>query len=144
MAAVQGLLKKHEAFEADLSIHLGYCDEIVTIGQVLIREENHHEDKIVQRCDQVCYYFVLLKKYFHDVQNLLSKQLLSKIHDLKVLASQRKPSLLDNSAYLQFIWKADVVDSWIADKEAHVISSDFGHDLSSVQILLTKQVSFIV
>jgi spectrin alpha len=37
------------------------------------------------------------------------------------------------------MWKADVVESWIADKENHVRSEDFGRDLSSVQTLLTKQ-----
>ena len=45
----------------------------------------------------------------------------------------------DNSAYLQFMWKTDVVESWIADKENHVRSEDFGRELSSVQTLLTKQ-----
>merc|ERR1711981_1447582 len=39
-------------------------------------------------------------------------------------------------------WKADVVESWIADKEAHVRSDEFGRDLSSVQTLLTKQETF--
>jgi phage terminase Nu1 subunit (DNA packaging protein) len=45
------------------------------------------------------------------------------------------------SAFLQFIWKTDVVESWIADKETQVRSEDYGRDLSSVQTLLTKQVS---
>merc|ERR1712156_679381 len=48
----------------------------------------------------------------------------------------------DNSAYLQFMWKADVVESWIADKESYVRSDEFGRDLSSVQTLLTKQETF--
>jgi len=49
---------------------------------------------------------------------------------------------MDNSAYLQFMWKADVVESWIADKETHVRSEEFGRDLSTVQTLLTKQETF--
>merc|ERR1712029_1202799 len=36
----------------------------------------------------------------------------------------------------------DVVESWIADKEAYVRSTDMGRDLSSVQTLLTKQETF--
>ena len=40
------------------------------------------------------------------------------------------------------MWKADVVESWIADKETHVKSEDFGRDLSTVQTLLTKQETF--
>ena len=64
------------------------------------------------------------------------------MHNLGELANVRKSQLLDNSAYLQFMWKADVVESWIADKEAHVRSDEFGRDLSSVQTLLTKQETF--
>merc|ERR1712241_952043 len=63
-------------------------------------------------------------------------------YNLGELANVRKSNLLDNSAYLQFMWKADVVESWIADKEAHVKSDEFGRDLSSVQTLLTKQETF--
>merc|ERR1712241_1459493 len=48
----------------------------------------------------------------------------------------------DNSAYLQFMWKADVVESWITDKETYVRSTDMGRDLSSVKTLLTKQETF--
>merc|ERR1719210_334613 len=64
------------------------------------------------------------------------------MYNLGELANVRKTNLLDNSAYLQFMWKADVVESWIADKEAHVRSDEFGRDLSSVQTLLTKQETF--
>ena len=54
----------------------------------------------------------------------------------------RKANLKDNADYLCFMWKADVVESWIADKEAHVKSDEYGRDLSSVQTLLTKQETF--
>ena len=40
------------------------------------------------------------------------------------------------------MWKADVVETWIVDKEAYVSTDDFGRDLSSVQTLLTKQETF--
>lgn len=40
------------------------------------------------------------------------------------------------------MWKADVVESWIADKETHVKSEEYGRDLSTVQTLLTKQETF--
>merc|ERR1711899_529895 len=69
-------------------------------------------------------------------------QLRNKMYNLGELANVRKTNLLDNSAYLQFMWKADVVESWIADKEAHVRSNDLGRDLSTVQTLLTKQETF--
>merc|ERR1712051_750968 len=95
MAAVQGLLKKHDAFETDLSVHTERCTEICSgQGQQLIEDRNHHADSIVQRCDQ----------------------LRNKMYNLGELANVRKQNLLDNSAYLQFMWKADVKESWIADK----------------------------
>jgi spectrin alpha len=64
-----------------------------------------------------------------------------KLNSLSDAANRRKAGLIDNSAFLQFIWKTDVVESWIADKETQVRSEDYGRDLSSVQTLLTKQVS---
>ena len=120
MAAVQGLLKKHDAFETDLSVHNEKVNEINTAGQKLIEARNHHSSNIVQRCD-------LLR---------------NKMHNLAELANVRKQNLLDNSAYLQFMWKADVVESWIAEKESYVRSNEFGRDLSTVKTLLTKQETF--
>merc|ERR1712123_198087 len=101
MAAVQGLLKKHDAFETDISVHGDRCTDICEAGQQLIDERNHHADSIAQRCEQ----------------------LRNKMYNLGELANVRKTNLLDNSAYLQFMWKADVVES-------------------SVQTLLSKQETF--
>lgn len=120
MAAVQGLLKKHDAFETDFSAHRDRCCDIWEHGESLVSNKNHHADSISQRC----------------------VQLQKKLDNLSALAGRRKNALLDNSAYLQFMWKADVVESWIADKENHVKSEEFGRDLSTVQTLLTKQETF--
>ncbi|KAK9736587.1 Spectrin repeat [Popillia japonica] len=122
MAAVQGLLKKHDAFEMDFQAHRERCKDISEAGKKLVAEGNHHADSINQRC----------------------QQLQTKLDHLAALAARRKAKLIDNSAYLQFMWKADVVESWIADKESHVKNEDFGRDLdlSSVQTLLTKQETF--
>ncbi|XP_032452714.1 spectrin alpha chain isoform X2 [Nasonia vitripennis] len=120
MAAVQGLLKKHDAFETDFAAHGERCREIREAGEGLIAAGNHRAEAIEQRC----------------------QQLGAKLEQLGALAARRKTRLNDNSAYLQFMWKADVVESWIADKETHVRSEEFGRDLSSVQTLLTKQETF--
>ncbi len=45
-------------------------------------------------------------------------------------------------ATISFVFSADVVESWIADKENYVRSEEFGRDLSTVQTLLTKQETF--
>merc|ERR1719193_3056277 len=120
MAAVQGLIKKHDAFEGDISVHGDRCTDVCEAGQNLISEKNHHSEAITQRCEQ----------------------LRNKMFNLGELATVRKANLKDNADYLCFMWKADVVESWIADKEAHVRSDEFGRDLSSVQTLLTKQETF--
>jgi len=120
MAAVQGLIKKHDAFEGDISVHGDRCTDVCEAGQNLISEKNHHSEAITQRCEQ----------------------LRNKMFNLGELATVRKANLKDNADYLCFMWKADVVESWIADKEAHVKSDEYGRDLSSVQTLLTKQETF--
>ncbi|XP_052790865.1 spectrin alpha chain-like isoform X7 [Mya arenaria] len=120
MAAVQGLLKKHEVFETDFQVHRDRCQEVHKEGEKLIQEGNHNKDSIAQR-----------------VQGLQDK-----LSALDEAAALRKAGLIDNSAFLQFIWKTDVVESWIADKETQVRSDDYGRDLSSVQTLLTKQDTF--
>lgn len=120
MAAVQGLLKKHDAFETDFQAHRERCKDIDEAGKGLVNDGNHHAESIKQRC----------------------QQLQGKLEHLAALAARRKDKLRDNAAYLQFMWKADVVESWIADKETHVKSEEYGKDLSSIQTLLTKQETF--
>jgi spectrin alpha len=120
LAAVQGLLKKHDAFETDFQVHRDRSNEVTKEGDKLIAEGNHNADNIRQRC----------------------QMLNEKMEGLHRDADNRKARLIDNSAFLQFIWKTDVVESWIADKETQVNSDDYGRDLSSVQTLLTKQETF--
>ena len=43
------------------------------------------------------------------------KGLNGKVSDLEKAAAQRKEKLDENSAFLQFNWKADVVESWIGE-----------------------------
>ncbi|OQV13288.1 Spectrin alpha chain [Hypsibius exemplaris] len=120
IAGVQGLSKKHEAFETDLSVHLDRCRELEADGDRLLQEGNHHRDAIEARL----------------------RQLRSRLDQLVSASLARKAALYENSSLLQFMWKADVVEGWIAEKENHVRSDDFGRDLNSVQTLLAKQDTF--
>lgn len=56
-----------------------------------IPQNNHHEENITAKI----------------------KGLRGKVSDLEKAAAQRKAKLDENSAFLQFNWKADVVESWI-------------------------------
>lgn len=49
MAAVQGLIKKHDAFETDLAAHKDRCNDICQAGDQLVRDGNHHADSIQHR-----------------------------------------------------------------------------------------------
>uniref|UniRef100_A0A8C2J018 Spectrin alpha, non-erythrocytic 1 n=1 Tax=Cyprinus carpio TaxID=7962 RepID=A0A8C2J018_CYPCA len=117
LAAVQGLLKKHEAFETDFTVHRDRVNDVCTNGDEL---ENHNVENIVAKM----------------------KALRGKVLELERAAAQRKSKLDENSAFLQFNWKADVVESWIGEKENSLKTDDYGRDLSSVQTLLTKQETF--
>ncbi|KAG8512815.1 Spectrin alpha chain, non-erythrocytic 1, partial [Galemys pyrenaicus] len=116
----QGLLKKHEAFETDFTVHKDRVSDVCANGQDLIKKNNHHEESISSKM----------------------RGLNGKVSDLEKAAAQRKAKLDENSAFLQFSWKADVVESWIGEKENSLKTDDYGRDLSSVQTLLTKQETF--
>lgn len=66
MAAVQGLLKKHDAFETDFAVHRDRCADICNAGVKLTEANNHHADSIAQRCQQLqviflCYFSTILR-----------------------------------------------------------------------------------
>ena len=120
MASVQGIRKKHEAFENDFALHRERCAEIILAGDGLISEKNHNAESIYQR----------------------QMQLKDRLDMLEEAARRHKQRLEDNHAFLEFMWKSDVVESWIEDKEMHVRNEDYGRDLSSVSTLLTKHETF--
>uniref|UniRef100_A0A668ALE8 Spectrin alpha chain, non-erythrocytic 1 n=1 Tax=Myripristis murdjan TaxID=586833 RepID=A0A668ALE8_9TELE len=91
LAAVQGLLKKHEAFETDFTVHRDRVNDVCANGDELIKKNNHHVDNISAKM----------------------AALRGKVSELERAAAQRKAKLDENSAFLQFNWKADVVESWI-------------------------------
>lgn len=51
------------------------------------------------------------------MENIVAKMkaLRGKVLELERAAAQRKSKLDENSAFLQFNWKADVVESWIGE-----------------------------
>ncbi|KAL3315949.1 Spectrin alpha chain, non-erythrocytic 1 [Cichlidogyrus casuarinus] len=120
LAAVQGLLKKHEAFEGDFKVHVDKCQEICNSGQKLIDVGNHNKPAIEQRVEG----------------------LREKLNVLRSLADRRRNALNDNVAFLQFMWKTDVVESWIVDRESQIRTEENGRDLSSVQLMLNKHETF--
>lgn len=120
LAAAQGLIKKHDAFETDFNVHKERVDDIINQGNALIEQNNHHSQNIQESLDTA-----------RDMIKKLSEN-----------SQIRKDRLQENWAMLQFFWKADVVESWILEKQAQLRSDDCGHNLSSVQNLLAKHDTF--
>lgn len=86
-------MKKHEAFETDFNVHRDRATEIQREGDRHCAEGNHNQDAIRNRC-------AALQKHMDELEQA---------------AGKRKGRLHDNSAFLQFIWKTDVVESWIGE-----------------------------
>ncbi|KAI4458396.1 troponin [Holotrichia oblita] len=171
LTGVQNLKKKHKRLEAELGSHEPAIQAVQEAGEKLMDVSNLGVPEIEQRLkalnqawaelkqlattrgqklDESLTYQQFLAKVEEEEAWISEKQQLLGVEDYgdtmaavqAALAARRKAKLIDNSAYLQFMWKADVVESWIADKESHVKNEDFGRDLSSVQTLLTKQETF--
>lgn len=115
IASTQGLLKKHDLFDKDLQNHLDRYKDIVLTGNGLINEGNFCAPKVQDKLDQ----------------------LLEKLNNLKKLSAKRRQKLNDTFDYLQFLWKADVVENWIADKEQSLKTDGIGRDLSTVSASLS-------
>lgn len=54
----------------------------------------------------------------HHEENISAKMrgLSGRVSELERAAARRKAKLDENSAFLQFNWKADVVESWIGER----------------------------
>lgn len=110
------------AYSKNLLNSIFHCYSTQLLKFLCVLQGNHNKDNIEQRI----------------------RGLQEKLEALNEAAKRRQDGLVDNSAFLQFLWKTDVVESWIADKETQVRSDDYGRDLSSVQTLLTKQVNYFI
>jgi spectrin alpha len=120
LAAAQGLIKKHDAFNTDFDVHRERLDEICKQGQALLDANNHHSA--------------------HIAESMASSRDL--IEKLRQSSEARRQRLSENWSLLQFHWRADVVESWIGERQAQLRSDDVGHNLTSVQNLLAKHDTF--
>lgn len=120
ITTAQGLLKKHEIFEKDCQTHKDRYNDMFYTGQELIDQSNIQSPKIKERLEQ----------------------LKNKLENLVKLGEERKKKLIENFDYLQLLWKADVVESWINEKEKQIQADDHGRDLSSVSTMISVLLKF--
>lgn len=118
LAATQSLLKKHEALDNDFAVHETRVQSVCAQGEdILGKEGSHHKEKISAKI----------------------YALNEKAPSLAKAIAARKSQLEDEYAFQQFNWKVDVVEAWIAEKEASLKISGNGADLAGFLALLAKQ-----
>ncbi|MEQ2177746.1 Spectrin alpha chain, non-erythrocytic 1 [Goodea atripinnis] len=138
LTGVQNLRKKHKRLEAELGAHEPAIQSVLDTGKKLSDDNTIGQEEIQQRLAQFVDHWKELKdlsgarsdflirragsdarnvreRNNHHVDNISAKMaaLRGKVSELERAAAQRKAKLDENSAFLQFNWKADVVESWI-------------------------------
>ncbi|KAI0981312.1 hypothetical protein GJ496_007485 [Pomphorhynchus laevis] len=122
ISCVQEMLKQHEGLrESELLVHIQRCENICEAGFDLIAV-NRHTDNI--KCN------------INTLRSLLDS--------IEFAYEQRRVKLLNNLAYVQYLWKADVVESWINDRisQLDATKEDFISELSVVHNLLDRHDTF--
>ncbi|XP_034523569.1 spectrin alpha chain, erythrocytic 1 [Ailuropoda melanoleuca] len=113
-----GLLKKHETLENDFAVHETRVQDICARGEdILDQEKSQQKEKISAKIES----------------------LKEKVPSLSRAINAWKSQLEDDYAFQQFNWKADMVESWIAEKEASLKTNGNGTDLAASLTLLAKQ-----
>ncbi|XP_058556237.1 spectrin alpha chain, erythrocytic 1 isoform X2 [Neofelis nebulosa] len=118
LAATQSLLKKHEALENDFAVHETRLQDVCAQGEDILNKEKS------QRTEKVATKIQILTE---------------KIPSLAKAMAAWKLQLEDDYDLQQFNWKADVVEAWIADKEASLKTNGNDTDLAASLALLAKQ-----
>ncbi|XP_036895269.1 spectrin alpha chain, erythrocytic 1 isoform X2 [Sturnira hondurensis] len=118
LAATQSLLKKQEALVNDFAVHEARVQNVCAQGRdILNKEESEYKERISVKIE------TLNEKTPSLAQGIASWKL----------------QLEDDYAFQQFNWKADLVEAWIAEKEASLKSDGNNADLTSFFTLLAKQ-----
>ncbi|XP_003795429.1 spectrin alpha chain, erythrocytic 1 [Otolemur garnettii] len=118
LAATQNLLKKHEALDNDFAVHETQVQNVCAQGEdILSKEESQNKEKISAKIEA----------------------LNEKTPSLAKAIAAWKLQLEDDYAFQQFNWKADMVEAWIAEKEASLKNNGNGADLTAFLTLLAKQ-----
>ncbi|XP_078297414.1 spectrin alpha chain, erythrocytic 1 isoform X3 [Panthera onca] len=118
LATTQSLLKKHEALENDFAVHETRLQDVCAQGEdILNKEKSQRTEKVATK-----------------IQTLTEK-----IPSLAKAMAAWKLQLEDDYDFQQFSWKADVVEAWIADKEASLKTNGNDTDLAASLALLAKQ-----
>ncbi|XP_039230900.1 spectrin beta chain, non-erythrocytic 5 isoform X4 [Drosophila yakuba] len=111
LLSVQGLQKKHNSLEAELTSQEPLIQALLQRGQQMIRDNHFASEQLQYKSE------------------LLQKQLVQ----LRDLAAIRRLRLLDAVESQLFYVEANEADAWMREKRPVLSSSDYGRDEVSVQ-----------
>ncbi|XP_078674503.1 spectrin beta chain, non-erythrocytic 1-like isoform X4 [Branchiostoma floridae x Branchiostoma belcheri] len=109
--------QKHQAFMAELAANKDRLDKVHQNGDDLIREKPETADVVNDRLRQ-------LQEQWDELENT---------------TQSKAQKLFDANKAELFAQSCDDVDTWINDIDTQVKSEEYGHDLTSVNILLKRQ-----
>ncbi|XP_022245252.1 spectrin beta chain-like isoform X3 [Limulus polyphemus] len=121
LLGVEDLLQKHSLIEADINV-LG--ERVKTVIQ-------HADNYISQEFEgyQACSPQIIQER---------EQQLEAAYSELVQLALDRRSKLEESRKLWQFYWDVTDEESWIKEKEQILSQGDIGHDLTTVQLLISK------
>jgi len=122
LMGVEDLLQKHSLVEADINVLGERVKSVVQHSQRFLDEENTEG---YRPCDPA----VIIERV-QELQDAYS--------ELVKLAVERRARLEESRKLWQFYWDMADEENWIKEKEQIVSAGDIGHDLTTINLLLSK------
>lgn len=122
LMGVEDLLQKHSLVEADINVLGERVKSVVQHSQRFLDEENIEG---YRPCDPA----VIIERV-QELEDAYS--------ELVKLAVERRARLEESRKLWQFYWDMADEENWIKEKEQIVSAGDIGHDLTTINLLLSK------
>ncbi|XP_035827842.1 spectrin beta chain isoform X4 [Aplysia californica] len=124
LMGVEDLLQKHSLLEADVNV----------VGERVSTVNGQAQRFIDDDFSEIGGYRPCNPEMIQERMNMLD----SAYEELRQLAADRRRRLEESRKLWQFYWDMADEEGWIREKEQLMSSPDLGHDLTSVNLLLSK------
>ncbi|XP_050537659.1 spectrin beta chain isoform X3 [Daktulosphaira vitifoliae] len=122
LMGVEDLLQKHSLVEADINVLGERVKSVVQHSQRFLDEDNIEG---YRPCDPA-----VIVERVQELEDAYS--------ELVKLAVERRARLEESRKLWQFYWDMADEENWIKEKEQIVSAGDIGHDLTTINLLLSK------
>uniref|UniRef100_A0A4W3IPE6 Actinin alpha 2 n=1 Tax=Callorhinchus milii TaxID=7868 RepID=A0A4W3IPE6_CALMI len=129
LTEVRALLRKHEAFESDLSAHQDRVEQIAAIAQELNELDYHNAIGVNEQCQNIC-------DEWDKLGTLTQKR--------RESLEQRTEKLLEtmDQLYLEFAKRAAPFNNWMEGAMEDLQDMFIVHTIDEIQILITAHEQF--